>query len=123
MLSKKITLLKAAQVPLNGPIRPTGFTTTVDEETFASLEARGLLADEKPAVIDDGPTGKEDTGQAPKPSPDPEAPKGKKFAPLPKKSQGINVWREYAREHDIDVRGLSEKSELMGHIINIVNSQ
>lgn len=123
MLSKKITLLKAAQVPLNGPIRPTGFTTTVDEETFESLEARGLLADEKSAAIDDGPVGKEGTDPVSKPSPTPEESKGKKFAPLPKKSQGINVWREYAREHDIDVRGLSEKSELMGHIINIVSSQ
>lgn len=124
-MSKKITLLKAAQVPLNGPIRPSGFTAEVDEETYQSLHDRGLLADE-PDQTEDGPAAEQSVDTAPEQAEDavdPVKPVVRKFPPLPKKTEGANVWREYARENEIDVRGLSEKAALIGHITQVVNDQ
>lgn len=126
MVLKKITLIKAAQVPLGGPIRPPGFTTEVDEDTFTVLLDRGVLAEEPaPTVGPDlvgSPEVETDVLTNVGETPTVEKPMGKKYPPLPKKTAGLNVWREYARDNEIDVRGLPEKSELMGHVIKVVTS-
>lgn len=120
---KKIVLIKAAQIPLGGPIRPSGFSAEVDEDTFTVLNDRGVIALHIPAaedVVSASPVEPSEPQEAEPAESD--MPSRKSYPQLPKKTQGINVWREYARDNDIDVRGLSEKSELMGHIIKVVNS-
>lgn len=107
---------------MNGPIRPTGYTAQVDADTHEVLLARGVIATGEEKAVRPAPVVEE---SAPQPGPSAPAVKtvGKNYPPLPKKSQGINVWREYARDNDIDVRGLSEKAELIGHITKVVNNQ
>lgn len=48
---------------------------------------------------------------------------GKKYPALPKKSASVNVWREYARSNDIDIRGLSDAAEIKGHIMKVVDGE
>lgn len=48
---------------------------------------------------------------------------GKKYPALPKKSASVNVWREYARSNDIDIRGLSDAAEIKGHIMKVVGGE
>lgn len=115
------------KVVLARPVRyPFGFDNVcrmgsvldVSDEDEAKLREMGVLVEDAPepeTAESDDPTPvipvEEPAGEA----------TSKKFGPLPKKTQGINVWREYARVNEIDVRGLSEKPELMGHIIKVVN--
>lgn len=118
------------KVILANPVRyPFGFDNvyrkgTVLEVSVADekkLRAMGVLANEDDQVAEDDDVVEAfSEGETPAVVND-AAPT--KFGPLPKKTQGINVWREYAREHDIDVRGLTEAAELMGHVIKVVNSQ
>ena len=54
---------------------------------------------------------------------EPVAGTGKKYPALPKKSASVNVWREYARSNDIDIRGLSDAAEIKGHIMKVVGGE
>lgn len=116
------------KVVLRQPVRyPFGFDNVyrmgavldVSEDDAGRLREMGVVADDaltSPAPVVPTPTADGDAGEEPAEA------TGKKYPPLPKKTAGVNAWREYARDNEIDVRGLSEKSELMGHIIKVVTN-
>ena len=119
------------KVVLRQPVRyPFGFDNVyrmgtvldVSEEDAERLREMGVIHDDDPDDPDtlgvETPADDLDVEDAP----EVEKLTGKKYPQLPNKTAGVNVWREYARDNEIDVRGLSEKSELMGHIIKVVSS-
>ena len=119
---EKIILAKPTPWPLGyGLMRPTGTVLDVLGSEADELRARGLVAEPAPVADPVVPVG-EATGLADE-VPSKPRPSGKMFGPLPKKTASVNVWREYARENEIDVRGLSEKSELIGHITKVAAGQ
>lgn len=118
------------KVILRQPVRyPFGFDNVyklgtvleVSEEDAERLREMGVVEEDDPTP---DTSGAETSAEDPdvEDAPAVEKPTGKKYSPLPKKTAGVNVWREYARDNEIDVRGLSEKSELMGHVIKVVTS-
>lgn len=116
----KVTLIGATPwPPPHGLMRHSGTVLDVSEDDAERLREMGVVADDAPASSAPAapePAVDEDTDDEPAEA------TGKKYPPLPKKTAGVNAWREYARDNDIDVRGLSEKSELMGHIIKVVTN-
>lgn len=133
----KVVLLKASPWPLpRGLMRPTGTVLEVTESEAAVLRERGLIADEEqeePAEVGElsedagDPNEHADEGEPEaQDSPEPPAPApagGKEYPALPKKSASVNVWREYARSNDIDIRGLSDAAEIKGHIMKVVGGE
>lgn len=135
----KVVLLKASPWPLpRGLMRPTGTVLEVTESEAAVLRERGLIADEEqeePAEVgelsedagdpnehaDEGEPEAQDSPEPPAPAP--ASAGGKKYPALPKKSASVNVWREYARSNDIDIRGLSDAAEIKGHIMKVVGGE
>lgn len=133
----KVVLLKASPWPLpRGLMRPTGTVLEVTESEDAVLRERGLIAaeeQEEPAEVgelsedagdpnehaDEGETEAQDSPEPPAPAPA----GGKKYPALPKKSASVNVWREYARSNDIDIRSLSDAAEIKGHIMKVVGGE
>lgn len=118
------------KVVLRQPVRyPFGFDNVcrmgtvldVSEEDAELLREMGVVADDaltSPAPKVPAPV----VGRGESDGPAEQA-RGKGYPTLPRKTAGVNAWREYARDNEIDVRGLSEKSELMGHVIKVVNGQ
>lgn len=99
----QIVLVKAAQVPLKGPIRWPGYTAEVDDETFEALSARGVLAVEVPATVvveqpavDVSATLEEET-----PSVD--------QVRRPKQAANLDAWETYARALGIDTKGMTKQ--------------
>lgn len=121
----KVVLANPTPWPLdNGLMRHYGDTLDVSEDEKRQLEELGLVMSDGLTADNDAATPEPEEGAKPADKGDAPAPgEGKSYPPLPKKSQAPNAWREYARENDIDVRGLSEKSELIGHITKVVNGQ
>lgn len=140
----KVVLLGVTPWPLpRGLMRRTGTVLDVSDDEAQELFERGLIeleqepADDADSVGDaDSDDSEEETGEqepseedaeadeseeeeAPAPAPQ----SGKKYPALPKKTAGPNVWKEYARVNDIDIRGLTAKQEIMGHIIKVVGAQ
>ncbi|MGC2865993.1 hypothetical protein ACMG4H_14185 [Corynebacterium glutamicum] len=98
-----------------------GSVLEVSEDDARKLADMGALRDQTAKVEPVDTTGDDDGSQV---APDPveEVAVGKKFPELPKKTQGVNVWKEYARLNEIDIRGLSEKPEIMGQVMKVVNA-
>lgn len=120
-MSKKITLLKAARVPLNGPIRPSGFTTNVDEDTYQVLHERGVIAGEDvPEVVAPQP----DPEPAPQPvvesPPEPQAPVDASKVKLPPMTAPIGVWREVADKVGVKTANM-RKAEIIGALKQHLN--
>lgn len=114
----KVTLDRAVRFPFDSRmVHAAGTVLEVSDRDEKRLHEMGAIGVAVPAAAP-GPVDE----PASEPAPPVEVPASRKFGPLPKKTQGINVWREYAREHDIDVRGLSEKSELMGYVMKVAVS-
>ncbi|BAF54885.1 hypothetical protein cgR_1890 [Corynebacterium glutamicum R] len=93
----------------------------VSEDDARKLAEMGALRDQTAEVESVDAAGDEDDTQV-APTPVEEVAVGKKFPELPKKTQGVNAWKEYARLNEIDIRGLSEKSEIMGQVMKVVNA-
>lgn len=114
----EVTLGRAVRFPFDSRmVHAAGSVLEVSDRDEERLHEMGVIGVAVPAAAP-GPADE----PVSEPAPPVEIPASKKFGPLPKKTQGVNAWREYAREHEIDVRGLSEKPELMGHIIKVVAS-
>lgn len=123
-------MLKAAQVPLKGRIWPSGTTITVDDETFQSLSARGLIAEEVPGSPEDtsdpdtenvsedtdvsGADNEpaEDTNQEPEGEQGPAATSNDDLPPM---TAPLAVWREAADKLGIKTAGM-KKPEIIGAV-------
>lgn len=131
----KVVLLKASPWPLpRGLMRPTGTVLEVSESEAGELREHGLIVTEEQEDPADDSELAEDINEADEPDDvDSDAPAspdetsapagGKKYPALPKKSASVNVWREYARSNDIDIRGLSDAAEIKGHIMKVVGGE
>jgi len=115
-----------AKVVLNQPVRyPFGFDNVhkmgavldVSEEDESKLREMGAVEDETPEPVETQADTPDPVDEPPEEAPEP-APK---YGPLPKKTAGVNVWKEYARDNGIDIRGLSEKAEIMGHLMKVAS--
>lgn len=113
--------------PPNGLMRPSGSAVEVtDDEIIIELRERDLIEYEdqdspaEPDDVDDGDADSSDEDDEQDAPAEPASSTGKKYPELPKKSAGINHWREYARTNEIDIRGLSEAAEIKGHIMKVV---
>lgn len=126
----KVVLLGASPWPLpRGLMRPTGTKLDVSDAEAQVLFERGLIDIEQELEGNAGSVGDSEIQESPEgakeaeESPEPAAQYGKKYPALPKKTAGMNVWKEYARVNGIDLRGLTEKPEIMGHVAKVVGSQ
>lgn len=117
----KVVLARPVRYPFGfDNVYKMGTVLDVSEDDAERLREMGVVADDaltSPAPVVPAPAVEGGTEDEPA-----EQATGKKYPPLPKKTAGVNAWREYARDNEIDVRGLSEKSELMGHIIKVVTN-
>lgn len=106
----RITLAKAARVPLKGPIRDRGYSAEVDEDTYQALKSHGVLADtEKPEVKVEVKT---ETEQEAVQSTKKSGPK------RPAKSAPVQAWRDYADSRGIKTGGLT-RSQIIGAVKKI----
>ena len=127
----KIVLAGATPWPRpNGLMHRFGDVLDVSDEQAGELRDLGL-------VLEDSKSGSgkseaesatvDNTADTESSEPDmpvePAAGTGKKYPALPKKSASVNVWREYARSNDIDIRGLSDAAEIKGHIMKVVGGE
>lgn len=116
----KVVLVKAAKVPLDGPIRWPGFSADVDDVTFEALAALGAIevAPESEPVADDAPEPEFEPDDPTEPEPDPEAdaPDEADDAPedmdRPKKVANLDTWQAYAHSVGIDPKGMT-KAEII----------
>ena len=117
----QIVLKKAAFYPLDSRlVHPSGTALEVTEEEAAVLRERGVVADDAPAQEPPKPDVKES-----KPEPVEElkdAPSGA-YPPLPKRTEPVARWKEYARTNGIKLTGLTRRNEIMGYINKVVNAQ
>lgn len=120
-MSKKITLLKAARVPLNGPIRPSGFTTNVDEDTYQVLHERGVIADETvPEVVSPVPVPEPVPQPVVEAPPESKAPVDISGVKLPPMTASIGVWREVADQVGVKTANM-RKAEIIGALKQHLN--
>ncbi|MCK2200484.1 hypothetical protein [Corynebacterium callunae] len=98
-----------------------GSVLEVSEDDARKLADMGALRNQTVEVEPVDAAGDEDDSQVASGAVE-EVAVGKKFPELPKKTQGVNAWREYARLNGIDIRGLSEKPEIMGQVMKVVNA-
>lgn len=134
----KVVLVRPGPWPIpHGLMRPTGTVLVVsDDEVQELVEAGMIVAVEKVVDQSNDDGAQDDDGDdddlavekvVNQPDDDgarDDAPakSGKVYPELPKKTQGVNAWKEYARLNEIDIRGISEKAEIMGHVMKVVNS-
>lgn len=115
----QITLTKAAFYPLDSRvIHPSGTVLDVTEEDAAVLRERGVVADEATAA----PAAPVEPAPEPEPAVEPEAPaktSGGKYPPLPAKTAPVARWREYAKDNNIKLTGLTKRNEIMGYVIKV----
>ena len=111
-MGKKITLIKAAQVPVRGPIRPSGFTAVVDDDTYEALLSRGVIATEvEPEPVQEiTPEVKIEAVAQPVAE---AAHVVASSVQLPPMTAPINVWREIAAEVGIKTANM-KKAEIIG---------
>ena len=127
----KIVLAGATPWPRpNGLMRRFGDVLDVSDEQAGELRDLGLVLEDsksgsgkseaESATVDN--TADTESSEPDRPV-EPAAGTGKKYPALPKKSASVNVWREYARSNDIDIRGLSDAAEIKGHIMKVVGCE
>ena len=127
----KIILAGATPWPRpNGLMHRFGDVLDVSDEQAGELRDLGLVLEDsksgsgkseaESATVDD--TADTESSEPDRPV-EPAADTGKKYPALPKKSASVNVWREYARSNDIDIRGLSDAAEIKGHIMKVVGGE
>ena len=127
----KIVLAGATPWPRpNGLMHRFGDVLDVSDEQAGELRDLGLVLEDsksgsgkseaESATVDN--TADTESSEPDRPA-EPAADTGKKYPALPKKSASVNVWREYARSNDIDIRGLSDAAEIKGHIMKVVGGE
>ena len=117
----QIVLKKAAFYPLDSRVvHPSGTVLEVTEEEAEVLRERGVVADDE--VVEEKP---EPVAEEPEPEPveEPEATPAGGYPPLPKRTEPVARWKEYARTNGIKLTGLTRRNEIMGYIIKVVNAQ
>ena len=127
----KIVLAGATPWPRpNGLMHRFGDVLDVSDEQAGELRDLGLVLEDSKSGSGKGEAESatvDNTGDTESSEPDrpvePAAGTGKKYPALPKKSASVNVWREYARSNDIDIRGLSDAAEIKGHIMKVVGGE
>lgn len=118
----KVVLSRPVRYPFGfDSVKRMGSVLEVSEDDARKLSDMGALRDQTAEVEPVDTNGDEDDSQVAS-APVEEVAVGKKFPELPKKTQGVNAWKEYARLNGIDIRGLSEKSEIMGQVMKVVNA-
>lgn len=127
----KIVLAGATPWPRpNGLMHRFGDVLDVSDDQAGELRDLGLVLEDsksgsgkseaESATVDK--TADTESSELDRPA-EPAADTGKKYPALPKKSASVNVWREYARSNDIDIRGLSDAAEIKGHIMKVVGGE
>ncbi|OFK66581.1 hypothetical protein HMPREF2806_09525 [Corynebacterium sp. HMSC076G08] len=117
----QIVLKKAAFYPLDSRVvHPSGTVLEVTEDEAAVLRERGVVADE---VVEEKPEPEPVEEPEPEPVEEPEATPTGGYPPLPKRTEPVARWKEYARTNGIKLTGLTRRNEIMGYIIKVVNAQ
>lgn len=98
----KVTLAKSIRLP-GDRLRRVGEVVDVSDSVFDRFAPLGVFVVDEPA-----PVAKPGPAPAPEPGPTP-GPKGMK---RPAKTAPLDTWRAYAREQDIDPKGLT-KAEII----------
>lgn len=118
----KVILSRPVRYPFGfDSVKRMGSVLEVSEDDAHKLADMGALRDHTAKVEAVPATGDDDDSQVAS-GPVEEVAVGKRFPELPKKTQGVNAWKEYARLNEIDIRGLSEKPEIMGQVMKVVNA-
>ena len=119
----QIVLKKAAFYPLDSRlVHPSGTALEVTEEEAAVLRERGVVADDEVAEEQPGPLAEEPEPE-PEPVDEPETFPSGAYPPLPKRTEPVARWKEYARTNGIKLTGLTRRNEIMGYINKVVNTQ
>lgn len=119
----QIVLKKAAFYPLDSRVvHPSGTVLEVTEEDASVLRERGVVADDAPAQEPSKPVAEEPEPE-PEPVEEPETSPSGAYPPLPKRTEPVARWKEYARTNGIKLTGLTRRNEIMGYIIKVVNAQ
>lgn len=117
----QIVLKKAAFYPLDSRlVHPSGTVLEVTEDEAEVLRERGVVADDEVVEEEPEPVVEE---TEPEPVEEPEAATSGGYPPLPKRTEPVARWKEYARTNGIKLTGLTRRNEIMGYIIKVVNAQ
>ena len=117
----QIVLKKAAFYPLDSRVvHPSGTVLEVTDEEEVVLRERGVVADDSPAQEPLKPTV---TESEPETVEEPTAAPSGAYPPLPKRTEPVARWKEYARTNGIKLTGLTRRNEIMGYINKVVNAQ
>lgn len=111
----KVTLAKAVRYPLGSSnVHRSGTILDVTEAEEKRLRELGVLAEAAaaPAKVED---------KKPKPEPVAAAPAAASgYPPLPKKTEPVAAWKEYARTNNIKLTGLTKRNEIIGYLTKVV---